>query len=145
MKSAYDRRSKPIGSPALGSPVVVQHPVSRRWEQLGTVVGLGQRRDLLVKLPSGRVLWRNRRFLRPFPPAAAGRRSPPAPENGPPLPTPTPDALPPPLPMSLSADTARSVRFPANPVTAVFGDERPQRYRRPPDRLQVDPRRASYE
>ena len=30
-------------------------------------MGIGKSRDYHVKLPSGRVLWRNRRFLRPVP------------------------------------------------------------------------------
>ena len=29
------------------------------------VVGIGKHRDFHVKLPSGRVWWRNRRYLRP--------------------------------------------------------------------------------
>ena len=30
-----------------------------------SIIGIGQRRDYHVKLPSGRIYWRNRRFLRP--------------------------------------------------------------------------------
>ena len=144
-KNAYDRHSKPILSPALGSPVAVQHPDSRRWEQLGTVVGLGRRRDVLVKLPSGRVLWRNRRFVRPYPPAPACRSplseseadTSPQP-NQPAVTTPSPPSSPPP------SAVPRSVRFPAEPVTAVFEATRPRRQRHSPDRLQVDPSRVSY-
>ena len=171
VRENYDRHSKLLQSPVLGSPVAVQHPDSRRWDQLGTVVGLGRRRDVLVKLPSGRVLWRNRRFVRPFPPAVV-RRSPPSssaapalsspPSAAPPLP-PSPPSAAPPLPPSSppaadrrpspsasvtdvpsSPAPSRSVWFPPDPVTAVFGTGRPQRHRQPPDRLQVDPRRNSY-
>ncbi|KAK4329508.1 hypothetical protein Pmani_000139 [Petrolisthes manimaculis] len=34
----------------------------------GVIVGIGQRRDYRVKMGSGRILWRNRRFLRPHRP-----------------------------------------------------------------------------
>ena len=30
---------------------------------LGEVVGVGRSREYLIKLPSGRVMWRNRRFF----------------------------------------------------------------------------------
>ena len=145
-KTAYDRHTKPIQSPSLGSPVAVQHPDSRRWEQLGTVVGLGRRRDVLVKLPSGRTLWRNRRFVRPYPPAPTCRRSPlPVSETDTSQQSNQHTAPPPPTPSSPTVPTIpRSVRFPADPVTAVFGDTRPRRHRRSPDRLQVDPSRVSY-
>ena len=40
------------------------------WLKHGVIVGIGDHRDYYVKLPSGRVWWRNRRFLRPFIPPA---------------------------------------------------------------------------
>ena len=40
------------------------------WLKRGVIVGIGDHRDYYVKLPSGRVWWRNRRFLRPFIPPA---------------------------------------------------------------------------
>ena len=138
-RASYDRHAKAITPPALGSSVTVQSPVSRRWEQLGTVVGLGRRRDLLIKLPSGRILWRNRRFVRPFPPAPTRPPPPMAPGvTSPPDHDPVTDTH-----TSPTRATPRSVRFPADPVTAVYEGSR-QRARRPPDRLQVDPSRASY-
>ena len=39
--------------------------VSKTLEQTGMIVSMGKNRDYRVKKPSGRVLWRNRRFLRP--------------------------------------------------------------------------------
>ncbi|KAK8394796.1 hypothetical protein O3P69_005935 [Scylla paramamosain] len=43
----------------------VQDPTTKRWDKVGTVMGIGKSRDYLVKMPSGRIWWRNRRFLRP--------------------------------------------------------------------------------
>ena len=35
-----------------------------QWTGRGIIVGIGRHRDYNVKLPSGRILWRNRRYLR---------------------------------------------------------------------------------
>lgn len=51
----------------IGCEVRLQDPTTRRWDRVGSVVGIGRHRDYLVKLPSGRTLWRNRRFVRPTP------------------------------------------------------------------------------
>ena len=61
---------------SLGAHVDIQHPRTKLWSAHGSIVAIGQHRDYLVKLPSGRIYWRNRRFLRPRvsptpPPAAA--------------------------------------------------------------------------
>ena len=32
----------------------------------GLIIGVGRNRDYHIKLPSGRVCWRNRRFIRPI-------------------------------------------------------------------------------
>ena len=47
------------------TPVLLQDPTTRRWDRTGVVVEVSRYRTYRVKLPSGRVLWRNRRFLRP--------------------------------------------------------------------------------
>lgn len=49
----------------IGQRVLVQDPHSKAWNRTGTITAVGARRDYLVKLPSGRLLWRNRRYLRP--------------------------------------------------------------------------------
>ena len=61
----------PMPSPSylnLDTQVRLQDPTTKRWDTVGIVMGVGKSRDYLVKMPSGRVLWRNRRLLRPVPP-----------------------------------------------------------------------------
>ncbi|KAK8372610.1 hypothetical protein O3P69_012041 [Scylla paramamosain] len=41
----------------------LQDPVTKRWDKVGVVMGIGKSRDYLVKTTAGRVLWRNRRFI----------------------------------------------------------------------------------
>ena len=53
----------------LGNHVDIQDPTSKLWTRRGAIVGIGRHRDYNVKLPSGRILWRNRRYLRPRIPA----------------------------------------------------------------------------
>eukprot|EP00117_Sycon_ciliatum_P031337 scpid17782/ scgid3606/ Retrotransposable element Tf2 155 kDa protein type 1 len=75
----------------LGTHVDVQHPRTKQWSIRGVIVAVGNHRDYLVKLPSGRIYWRNRRFLRPYrplvpaplvvQPAAADASSPPPPSR----------------------------------------------------------------
>ena len=63
-KERYDRTARPLSALQIGTHVDVQDTTSGRWDRLGVVVGVGARRSYLVKLGSGRILWRNRRFLR---------------------------------------------------------------------------------
>ena len=65
MKVSYDRSARPLSPLALGSHVDVQHPVTKLWSRSGVVVDVGRHRDYQIKLPSGRLLRRNRRFIRP--------------------------------------------------------------------------------
>lgn len=60
----YDASAKSLLPLKIGDLVRIQDPFSKRWNQVGSLVGVGRHRDYLVKLPSGRVLWRNRRYLR---------------------------------------------------------------------------------
>ena len=64
--------------PAPGHPAVsyrthvdIQDPTSKLWTRRGVIVGIGRHRDYNVKLPSGRILCHNRRYLRPRIPAIA--------------------------------------------------------------------------
>ena len=66
----YNRSSKPLGPLNIGSSVRVQDPHSKLWDKVATVIAIGQHRTYRVRLPSGRVLWRNRRYLRQIPPAS---------------------------------------------------------------------------
>ena len=61
----YNQSAKSLRPLKLGTSVRVQNPITGRWDRVGVVVGIDQHRDYHVKLPSGRVCWRNRRYLRP--------------------------------------------------------------------------------
>ena len=50
----------------IGTRVRIQDQTSKLWNKVGEVVGIGRHRDYHVKLPSGRIYWRNRRFLRQY-------------------------------------------------------------------------------
>ena len=65
----YNRSSKPLGTLQLGTTVRVQDPQTKLWDKIATVISIGQHRTYRVRLASGRVLWRNRRFLRVIPSA----------------------------------------------------------------------------
>ncbi|XP_068216422.1 uncharacterized protein [Palaemon carinicauda] len=67
VKQQYDQHARPLPKLEIGQTVRIQDPISHRWEKVGVVMGFGKSRDYEVRLPSGRVWWRNRRFLRPVP------------------------------------------------------------------------------
>ena len=73
----YDQHARPLPQLSVGQHVRVQDPTSHRWDKVGVVMGRGRSRDYELRLPSGRVWWRNRRFLRPVPPPSANVISPP--------------------------------------------------------------------
>ena len=60
----YNTQSRSLQPLHIGAEVRVQHPTTKKWDHVGVIIGIGQNRDYHVKLPSGRVYWRNRRFLR---------------------------------------------------------------------------------
>ena len=68
----YDHSARTHRPLRIGQPVLLQDPTSLLWDRTGTVTGVGARRDYLIRLPSGRILWRNRRFLRPLRPPLTG-------------------------------------------------------------------------
>ena len=63
----YDSHAKPLPPLRLGDQVRIQDPTTKRWDKVATVMGVGKSRDYLVRTMSGRVLWRNRRFLLKIP------------------------------------------------------------------------------
>ncbi|XP_068240989.1 uncharacterized protein [Palaemon carinicauda] len=67
-KQRYDSTARPLSHLKMGSYVDVQDHNTKLWNRPGVVVGIGSRRDYLIKLGSGRILWRNRKFLRPHRP-----------------------------------------------------------------------------
>ena len=60
----YNAQSRSLQPLHIGAEVRVQHPTTKKRDRVGVTIGIGQHRDYHVKLPSGRVYWRNRRFLR---------------------------------------------------------------------------------
>ena len=60
----YNKNARPLPSIKIGTTVRIQDPTSKLWDRSGIVVSVGKNRDYRVKQPSGRTLWRNRRFLR---------------------------------------------------------------------------------
>ena len=60
----HDAAARPLPKLNIGTHVDVQDHRSQRWDKLGVIVGIGSHRDYLVKMGSGRVWRRNRKFLR---------------------------------------------------------------------------------
>ena len=63
-KFYHDRSVKIRGEIPTGSTVLVQDPISKRWDSMAQVVGTADRRRYHLRFPSGRILWRNKKFLR---------------------------------------------------------------------------------
>ena len=63
-KLNYDASATPLAPLAMGAHVDVRDMRTGQWDRTAVVVGVGKRRDYLVKFPSGRIWWRNRRYLR---------------------------------------------------------------------------------
>lgn len=64
VRERYDSQACPFQPFHLSAHVRVQDPVTKRWKKVAVVIGVGKSRDYLVRTPSGRILWRNRRYLR---------------------------------------------------------------------------------
>ena len=61
----YNRQSRPLPQLRIGTQVRLQNPITKKWDRVGVIIGIGRHRNYRVKLPSGRVYWRNRRFMKP--------------------------------------------------------------------------------
>nr|XP_027227387.1 uncharacterized protein LOC113819345 [Penaeus vannamei] len=64
----YNAHAKSLSPIPLGTDARIQNHSTKRWDATGIIVGVGRKRDYLIKTPSGRIFWRNRRFLLPVPP-----------------------------------------------------------------------------
>ena len=60
----YNQHAHNLPDIGIGSRVALQHPQTKMWDIYGTVIDIGPYRRYFVKTQSGRVLTRNRRFLR---------------------------------------------------------------------------------
>ena len=96
----YNCTAHPLPRLQPGTHVDLQDPSTKLWQQHGVIVSTGRHRDYQVRLPSGRVLRRNRSFLRPRVMPTPVQTSAPAP-----APTPLPTAAP-----ATSAQPRRSPR-----------------------------------
>ena len=61
----YSQHAKPLKSLRIGDKVRLQDPATKKWDRCCDIVCVGKNRDYHVRLPSGRVLWRNRRVVEP--------------------------------------------------------------------------------
>ena len=60
----YNQHAHPLPDIRVGSHVAIQNPATKFWDIYGVVVDTGPHRRYYVKTVGGRVLIRNRRFLR---------------------------------------------------------------------------------
>jgi len=60
----YNRHAQDLQNIQVGSTVALQNPRTKLWDIYGTVVNVTPHRRYSVKTHAGRVLVRNRRFLR---------------------------------------------------------------------------------
>ena len=66
-KARFDQHTRPLPSLAIGSVVRVQHPGTKRWNTIAEIIEQKSGgRSYAVRTESGRVYWRNRRFLRHY-------------------------------------------------------------------------------
>ena len=65
VRTHYNKRARKLHPLGIGTTVRVQNHSTKLWDRVGIIVAVGRFRDYRIKFPSGSVLWRNRRFLRP--------------------------------------------------------------------------------
>ena len=63
-ESFYDQHAYPLPDLALGAHVAIQKPTSKAWDIYGTITAVSPHRWYFIRTQSGRVLVRNRHFLR---------------------------------------------------------------------------------
>ena len=63
MTSHYNRSAHNLPTLQVGQEVRIQDHATQLWTETGTIVGRGKQQDYLIKSPSGRTHWWNRRFL----------------------------------------------------------------------------------
>ena len=63
-QAAYNQHAHSLSDLQVGNHVAVQNPISKLWDTYGTITAIGPHRRYFIKTQSGRVLVRNRRFIR---------------------------------------------------------------------------------
>ncbi|QQP34592.1 Transposon Tf2-6 polyprotein, partial [Caligus rogercresseyi] len=75
-KAAYDVGSKELSELKVGDIVRVQHGLTKKWNLIAEILEIRPRgRSYLVKTESGRLYWRNRRYLNLYAPPIGSRGS----------------------------------------------------------------------
>ena len=64
MEQSYNQHTRPLPYITIGSPVAIHNQESKQWDRYGVVVDIGRHRRYFIKTTNGRVLVRNRRFIR---------------------------------------------------------------------------------
>ena len=83
----YNRTAHSLPDIAVGSNVAVQHPRTKMWDTYGIVKRIGPNRQYHIQTKQGRMLIRNRRFIRRRVPASVPLQDGlPSPQSQPPLP-----------------------------------------------------------
>ncbi|XP_068226846.1 uncharacterized protein [Palaemon carinicauda] len=125
-KQRYDSTTRPLSHLKMVSYVDVQDQNTKLWNRPGVVVGIGSWRDYLIKMGSGRILWKNRMFLRPHRPflpiygsSLDATNTPNKPKDG---------------ERSQDNSTAEVIEQPVSPTPAP---RRSLRHKKEPDRLQL--------
>jgi len=60
----YNSTANNLKPLVIGTRVSIQDVSIKRWDKIGEIVAVGSRRNYRVKMSTGHVYWRNRRFLR---------------------------------------------------------------------------------
>ena len=63
-RSYYNKTAHPLSDIQQGSHVVLQNPRTKLWDTNGVVISVDQHRKYHIKIKSGNIVTRNRRFLR---------------------------------------------------------------------------------
>ena len=108
-ESTYNKHAHAMEELRIGSRVALQHPRSKLWDVYGTITDVRPHRRYFIKTDTGRVLVRNRRFIR--------KRCPP----------------------SIAAPNRETAQTPIPTNTPPLSNRRSTRVKRKPTRLSEDP------
>jgi len=65
VEQKYNKGTRKLKELKIGDMVRIQHHVTKKWDMIAKIKSVDQRkRSYLLETDSGRIYWRNRRFLR---------------------------------------------------------------------------------
>ena len=64
LQQSYNQHAHDLSTLQIGNHVAIQNPTSKMWDIYGIITAIGPFRRYFIKTQNGRVLVRNRRFLR---------------------------------------------------------------------------------